>query len=134
MPTELAIPFETCIDYVDKLPEDAVPVFRDARLRRASELKPGDKIVDCNYRLVTVCEVEWEVAQYAVVETEEFRNALDQLHDNESELDRHFLECRKSYRINDITVHDTDGRVHSFVNCCHFEGEHAEFYPEITLT
>ena len=133
MPTKLIVPFETCIDYVDKLPEDITVVFVDERVRRASELKPGDKIVDCNFQLVEVREIEQEIAQYAIVETEEFRDVLNQFRDIEAELEQHFRECRKSYKINDIVVHDTNGRVHSFVNCCHFEDEHAEFYPDIPL-
>lgn len=136
MSTEL-INRRTDWDFVE-IPEDADIQIENARLLRASQLESGDKVIDCSWRVATVKSSTWETVAFLTLTKEEC-DQFDKIYDlPEDEQKKVFEELFGNktieYRLLDVEIFDTAGLVHSFIHCCHFEDEHAEFYPDIALT
>lgn len=139
MPIELAERLFRVDGDAGEIPESADIKIADNRLRRASELEPGEQIVDCSFKIVVVKESTWEIATFIELKDDAEIDAFVDMSllPDESERQKKFQELFGSkelvYQLIDVEILDTNGGYHSFIHCCHFPDEHEIAYPEIGL-
>lgn len=114
------------------LPKTLEIRYQDSRAERASKIKIGDSIIDCSFKLFVVKEVFPEYLGAVVALNDEDYEKLSEISSMTNEIFAS-LPNEKYAFFSDVLLTGEDGKVCSFIYCCHFPDEHKTFYPEESI-